>query len=67
MMSPFTLFFNKSDIFELAKVNDRWYALSPDRLIFKIFSKIEANLEKTLLKISFNDVKSIIKRVIQCP
>ena len=56
-MSPFTLFFNKSDIIELSKVNERWYALSPDRLIFKMYNKIEANLERTLLKISFNDIK----------
>ena len=57
MMSPFTLFFNKSDIIELSKVNERWYALSPDRLIFKMYNKVEANLERTLLKISFNDIK----------
>lgn len=56
-MSPFTLFFNKSDIIELSKVNERWYALSPDRLIFKMYNKVEANLERTLLKISFNDIK----------
>jgi hypothetical protein len=57
MMSPFTLFFNKSDIIELAKLNDRLYALSPDRLVFKTYSKTEANLERTLLKVSFNDLK----------
>lgn len=31
--------------------------MSPDRLIFKKFNKVEANLERTLLKISFNDIK----------
>lgn len=53
-MSPFTLFYNKSDMIELYKNNDR---TNPDRYVFKTYSKIEANLEKTLLKISFNDVK----------
>jgi hypothetical protein len=57
MMSPFTLFFNKSEIIELSKFNERLYALSPDRLIFKLYNKTEANLERTLLKISFNDIK----------
>ena len=56
MMSPFTLFYNRSDIIELTKVNDRLYLNSPDRYIFKNYSKVEANLERTLLKISFNDV-----------
>ena len=57
MMSPFTLFYNKNDIIELVKLNERLYVLSPDRLIFKTFSKVEANMERTLLKISFNDIK----------
>jgi hypothetical protein len=57
MMSPFTLFYNKSDIIELAKMNERLYVLSPDRLIFKTYSKAEANLDRTLLKLSFNDIK----------
>lgn len=57
MMSPFTLFYNKSEIIELTKTNERHYVLSPDKLIFKTYSKIEANLERTLLKLSFNDIK----------
>ena len=63
MMSPFTLFFNRSDIVELTKHNDRHYVHSPDKLLFKVYSKIEANLERTLLKVSFNDVK-ILKGLI---
>lgn len=35
MMSPFTLFYNKSDIIELTKLNDRFYVQSPDRYVFK--------------------------------
>jgi hypothetical protein len=54
MMSPFTLFFNKSDMIELFKNNDR---SNPERYVFKTYSKTEVNLERTLLKISFNDVK----------
>lgn len=54
MMSHFTLFYNKSDMIELYKNNDR---SNPDRFVFKTYSKTEANLERTLLKISFNDVK----------
>jgi hypothetical protein len=57
MMSPFTLFYNKNDIIELSKINERWYAMSPDRIVFKLYNKVEANLERTLLKISFNDIK----------
>jgi hypothetical protein len=56
-MSPFTLFYNKNDIIELSKLNERLYVFSPDRLVFRNYSKIEANLERTLLKISFNDVE----------
>ncbi len=63
MMSPFTLFYNRSDIIELTKWNDRLFASSPDRLLFKNYSKIEANLERTLLKVSFNDVK-ILKGIM---
>lgn len=54
MMSPFTLFYNKSDVIELYKNNDR---SNPERYVFKTYSKTEANLERTLLKISFNDIK----------
>jgi hypothetical protein len=57
MMSPFTLFYNKQEIIELAKVNERLYVTSPDRLVFRKFSKTEANLERTLLKVSFNDLQ----------
>jgi hypothetical protein len=57
MMSPFTLFYNKQDIIELVKLNERLYPNSPDRLVFKLYNKVEANLERTLLKISFNDIK----------
>ena len=57
MMSPFTLFYNKQEIIELAKLNERLYVASPDRLVFKRYSKVEANLERTLLKVSFNDVQ----------
>ena len=63
MMSPFTLFYNKSDIIELTKQNDRLYASSPDRYLFKTYSKVEANLDRTLLKISFNDIK-ILKGIM---
>ena len=56
-MSPFTLFYNKQEIIELAKLNERLYVASPDRLVFKRYSKVEANLERTLLKVSFNDVQ----------
>jgi hypothetical protein len=62
MMSPFTLFFNKQDIIELSKLNERLYAASPDRLVFKKFNKTEINLERTLLKISFNDL-TILKGI----
>ena len=48
---------------ELTKHNDRHYVHSPDRLLFKNYTKIEANLERTLLKVSFNDVK-ILKGLI---
>ena len=57
MMSPFTLFYNKQDIIELSKLNERLFVASPDRMIFKKFNKTEINLERTLLKISFNDLK----------
>ena len=30
---------------------------SPDRLVFKKYNKVEANLERTLLKVSFNDIQ----------
>ena len=62
MMSPFTLFYNCSYMIELAKLNDRLYLSSPDRYVFKTFSKTEANLERTLLKISFNDL-TILKGI----
>ena len=64
MMSPFTCFYNKSDIVELAKLNERLYALSPDRLVFKMYNKVEVNLESTILKISFNDIK-ILKGIAE--
>lgn len=57
MMSPFTLFYNKQDMIELSKLNDRLSVLAPEGLVYKIYNKVEANLEKTLLKISFNDLK----------
>lgn len=63
MMSPFTLFYNKQEIIELVKLNERLYVSSPDRLVFKRYSKVEANLERTLLKVSFNDIQ-ILKGII---
>jgi hypothetical protein len=54
-MSPFTLFFNKNDVIELCKNHDRSNPF--ERYVFKTYSKTEANLERTLLKISFNDIK----------
>eukprot|EP00347_Sterkiella_histriomuscorum_P000566 403375355 len=63
MMSPFTLFYNRSDIIELSKQNDRLYLNSPDKYIFKNYSKVEANLERTLLKISFNDIQ-VLKGIV---
>ena len=56
MLSPFTLFYNRQDIIELTKVKDRNHSSYPfDKHVFKLYNKIEANLERTLLKLSFND------------
>mmetsp|Transcript_23179 Transcript_23179/g.22658 ORF Transcript_23179/g.22658 Transcript_23179/m.22658 type:complete len:273 (-) Transcript_23179:3288-4106(-) len=56
MLSPFTLFYNRQDIIELSRVKERMLMQEPERFVFKVFSKTEANLERTLLKVSFNDL-----------
>jgi len=67
MISPFTLFYNKNEVIELAKAfSDRSISKeSPlsQRYVFKRFNRHEGNIEKTLLKISFGDLE-LIKGII---
>lgn len=63
-MSPFTLFYSKNDIIELTMQEKSFFNTGESGYVFKTYQKVEANLEKTLLKISFNDLE-IMKGIIE--